>query len=160
MFKLSKPVLLTSLLSSAMSPSFAVEQSDVVVPQQKNESAIAKWQALRFGLFIHFGAYADLAGVWQGKEIEKLGEQIQRHADISQQDYQKVVQHFNPSNFDADAVVKLAKQAGMRYIVLTTKHHDGFAMFDSKHTDFDIVDYTPYKKDLLKQLADATSVTV
>jgi len=123
--------------------------------QKQTEQAIAKWRSMRFGLFIHFGAYADLAGVWQGKEIEKLGEQIQRHADISQHDYQKVVRNFNPENFDADAIAKLAKQAGMRYIVLTTKHHDGFAMFDSKHTEFDIVDYTQYKKDLLKELSDA-----
>jgi len=126
------------------------------ITQQHTKTAIAKWQAMRFGLFIHFGAYADLAGVWQGKEIEKLGEQIQRHADISQEDYQEVVKQFNPSNFDADAIVKLAKQAGMRYIVLTTKHHDGFSMFETKHSDFDIVDYTPYKKDLLKELSEAT----
>jgi len=124
--------------------------------KSQTETAITKWQAMRFGLFIHFGAYADLAGVWQGKEIEKLGEQIQRHADISQEDYQGVVKQFNPSNFDADAIVKLAKQAGMRYIVLTTKHHDGFAMFETEHSNFDIVDYTPYKKDLLKELSEAT----
>jgi len=66
-----------------------------------------------------------------------------------------VIKKFNPINFDADAIVKLAKQAGMRYIVLTTKHHDGFSMFETKHSDFDIIDYTPYKKDLLKELSDA-----
>jgi len=156
MNKLSRLVLLASILSVAGLPGCAISHSDVVTKTQPSKSAIEKWQAMRFGLFIHFGAYADLAGVWQGKEIEKLGEQIQRHADISQEDYQQVVKLFNPSNFDADAVVKLAKQAGMRYIVLTTKHHDGFSLFDSKHTDFDIVDYTPYKKDLLQQLAQAT----
>ncbi len=173
----SQKVVLTSLLSLAALSSCSSEKTASVVvsdpiatqttahimqeniqaqEQKQTEAAIAKWQAMRFGLFIHFGAYADLAGVWQGKEIEKLGEQIQRHADISQKDYQEVVKQFNPSNFDADAIVMLAKQAGMRYIVLTTKHHDGFAMFDSKHTDFDIVDYTAYKKDLLKELSDAT----
>ncbi|WP_435274134.1 alpha-L-fucosidase [Psychrobium sp. nBUS_13] len=141
----NKPVVDNSLPSPA-------QHKPINQPQQ----AIDKWQAMRFGLFIHFGAYADLGGVWQGQHIEKLGEQIQRHADISQQDYQAVVRNFNPKNFDADAIAKLAKQAGMRYIVLTTKHHDGFSMFDSKHTDFDIVDYTPYKKDLLKELSDAT----
>ncbi len=156
MFKLSKLLLLSGLLSFAVLPTMAAEGSNTVTAQLQNKSAIENWQAMRFGLFIHFGAYADLAGVWQGKQIEKLGEQIQRHADISQQDYQEVVKQFNPSNFDADAIAKLAKHAGMRYIVLTTKHHDGFAMFDSKHTDFDIVDYTPYKKDLLKELSEAT----
>jgi len=166
--KLSKQIVLTSLIFSSVltgcnqqQTSIATSkiQSQVQDPLQEKsqtELAIAKWQAMRFGLFIHFGAYADLAGVWQGKQIEKLGEQIQRHADISQEDYQDVVKNFNPENFDADAIVKLAKQAGMRYIVLTTKHHDGFALFDSKHTDFDIVDYTPYKKDLLKELSEAT----
>ncbi len=132
------------------------EKQARTVIQAQTTAAIAKWQAMRFGLFIHFGAYADLGGVWEGKEIEKLGEQIQRHADISQEDYQEVVKQFNPSRFDADAIVKLAKQAGMRYIVLTTKHHDGFSMFETKHSDFDIVDYTPYKKDLLKELSEAT----
>jgi len=166
-----KKIVFTSIISAASLAACNQQQINAETPkslgktkvqldksaQQKKqtEQAIAKWQAMRFGLFIHFGAYADLAGVWQGKEIEKLGEQIQRHADISQQDYQEVVKNFNPENFDADAIAKLAKQAGMRYIVLTTKHHDGFAMFDSKHTDFDIVDYTDYKKDLLKELSDA-----
>jgi len=166
--KLSKRIVLTSLVSSAVLAGCSTDQMSIAstatqAQQQKQapvlsqtESAIAKWQAMRFGLFIHFGAYADLAGVWQGKEIEKLGEQIQRHADISQADYQEVVKQFNPENFDADAIVKLAKQAGMRYIVLTTKHHDGFSMFETKHSDFDIVDYTPYKKDLLKELSEAT----
>lgn len=162
MFRLLKTALLASLLSFLSIPIFAVGTNNMTPtitekkPNIEIESAVEKWQAMRFGLFIHFGAYADLGGIWQGRQIEKLGEQIQRHADISQPDYQKVVKNFNPSNFDADAIVKLAKQAGMRYIVLTTKHHDGFSMFESKHTDFDIVDYTPYKKDLLKALADAT----
>ena len=160
MFKLSKVALLTSLLSSISMATSAVEHnngiSTHITKDAVNKSAIEKWQAMRFGLFIHFGAYADLAGVWKGEKIEKLGEQIQRHADISQQEYQEVVKQFNPDKFDADAIVKLAKNAGMRYIVLTTKHHDGFAMFESKHTDFDIVDYTPYQKDLLKELSDAT----
>ncbi|WP_353517741.1 alpha-L-fucosidase [Thalassotalea sp. SU-HH00458] len=152
----SKRVVLSCFLSTAFLSANALAQTNAELIQKENNVAITQWQAMRFGLFIHFGAYADLAGVWQGKQIEKLGEQIQRHADISQEDYQEVVKRFNPKNFDADAIVKLAKQAGMRYIVLTTKHHDGFALFDSKHTDFDIVDYTPYKKDLLKELSDAT----
>ncbi|WP_052379870.1 MULTISPECIES: alpha-L-fucosidase [unclassified Pseudoalteromonas] len=153
---LLKKIVLIGLLSTSVLLGCTYEKNVIETPLQPNQSAIEKWQAMRFGMFIHFGAYADLAGVWQGKQIEKLGEQIQRHADISSEDYQKVVKQFNPKNFDAEKIVKLAKKAGMRYIVLTTKHHDGFSMFESKHTDFDIVDFTPYKKDLLKQLADAT----
>jgi alpha-L-fucosidase len=126
-------------------------ESRIETPKQ----AITAWQAMRFGLFIHWGVYSIPAGIWDGKQIEKLGEQIQRHADISMQDYENIARQFNPINFDADEVVRLAKEAGMRYIVLTAKHHDGFAMFESAHTDFDIVDFTPYKKDILKQLAEA-----
>ena len=165
-YLLSSVVLFASISSTGcgqQSPSHVVTSAAVqtqeharIQTQAQTKAAIAKWQAMRFGMFIHFGAYADLAGVWQGQQIEKLGEQIQRHADISQEDYQEVVKQFNPSNFNADAIVKLAKQAGMRYIVLTTKHHDGFSMFETKHSDFDIVDYTPYKKDLLKELSEAT----
>lgn len=156
MLKRNQFLIVTSLIAISTILGCATEKSESQATLQSNQSAIEKWQAMRFGMFIHFGAYADLAGVWQGKQIEKLGEQIQRHADISSEDYQKVVKQFNPKNFDAERIVKLAKKAGMRYIVLTTKHHDGFSMFESKHTDFDIVDFTPYKKDLLKQLADAT----
>jgi alpha-L-fucosidase len=117
--------------------------------------AIEAWQDLRFGLFIHWGVYSIPAGVWEGRQIEKLGEQIQRHADISMAGYENIARQFNPVEFDADAIARLARQAGMRYIVFTAKHHDGFAMFDSAHTDFDIVDFTPYSKDILAQLAEA-----
>ena len=121
------------------------------------EEAVEAWQAMRFGLFIHWGVYSIPAGIWEGRQIEKLGEQIQRHADISMDDYEGIARQFNPTEFDADRIVQLAKRAGMRYVVLTAKHHDGFAMFDSRHTDFDVVDFTPYKKDILKELADACS---
>lgn len=130
--------------------------SPTVARLSSNHNAIQDWQNMRFGMFIHFGAYADLAGVWKGKQIEKLGEQIQRHAYIPHDEYEEVVKGFNPVNFDADHIAQIAKDAGMKYIVITAKHHDGFAMFDSKHTQFDIVDFTQYKRDLLKSLADAT----
>lgn len=110
---------------------------------------------MKFGLFIHWGIYSIPAGVWRGEQIKLLGEQIQRHAAIPHNEYAALASEFNPVNFDAEAVVSLAKSAGMKYVVLTAKHHDGFCMFDSAYTDFDIVDATPYKKDILKQLADA-----
>jgi alpha-L-fucosidase len=119
------------------------------------EQALKEWSAMKFGLFIHWGIYSIPAGVWDGKQIEKLGEQIQRHAKIPHDEYAALAGQFNPVKFDADAIAVLAKKAGMRYIVLTAKHHDGFCMFESEHTDFDIVDATPYKKDILKQLAEA-----
>ncbi len=155
--KPSDPIINTGVISSA-APGTAVEAeaNNTALSLDRQKQSIKDWQALRFGLFIHWGVYSIPAGIWQGQQIEKLGEQIQRHADISHKDYMAIARQFNPVNFNADAVVSLAKQAGMRYIVLTAKHHDGFAMFDSAVSDFDIVDFTPYKKDILKQLADAT----
>ena len=121
----------------------------------KDSTPTQKWQNMKFGLFVHWGVYSIPAGVWKGKQIEKLGEQIMRHADISIPEYEAVAKQFNPVNFDADAVVKMAKNAGMKYVILTAKHHDGFSMFKSEVTDYNVVDYTPYKKDILKELADA-----
>jgi len=119
------------------------------------ESALEQWKEMKFGMFIHWGVYSGPAGIWEGKQIEKLGEQIQRHARISHEDYQEVARQFNPVNFDPEKIVLLAKNTGMKYIVITSKHHDGFCMWDSEHTNFDIVDFTPYKKDIIAQLADA-----
>lgn len=110
---------------------------------------------MRFGLFVHWGVYTQPAGIWNGQRIEKLGEQIQRHANIPDKEYRALASQFNPVNFDADDIVRLAKASGMRYIVLTAKHHDGFAMFATEHSDFNIVDFTEYKQDILKQLAEA-----
>ena len=103
-------------------------------PSQGN--SLKEWKSSSFGLFIHWGAYAALQGQWQGKNITDLGEQIQRHAKISGKDYlEHAVKIFNPVKFDAKEYVKLAKMAGMKYIILTAKHHDGFAMFDSAHSN-------------------------
>jgi alpha-L-fucosidase len=93
--------------------------------------------------------------MWKGEQIPDLGEQIQRHAKIPGKEYVPVGAKFNPVKFDARGYARLAKAAGMKYIIITSKHHDGFAMFDSKYTDFDIMDATPYKKDIIKMLADA-----
>jgi alpha-L-fucosidase len=116
---------------------------------------LQKWQKLRYGLFIHWGIYSVPAGVWNDVQIEKLGEQIQRHADIPSREYAELSRQFNPTAFDADAIARLAKDAGMKYIVLTAKHHDGFAMFDSSQTDFDIIDATPFGRDVVLEMAQA-----
>jgi alpha-L-fucosidase len=129
--------------------------SGIPAHAQERQQALQEWSAMKFGLFIHWGIYSVPAGVWDGKQIEQLGEQIQRHAMIPHDDYAALAGQFNPVKFDADAIVALAKKAGMRYVVLTAKHHDGFCMFESEHTDFDIIDASPYKQDILKQLADA-----
>lgn len=124
-------------------------------PSLQTETALEEFRADHFGLFIHFGVYSKLGGIWKGEKIPYYAEQIMNHARITIPEYEAVAKDFNPTNFNADEIVLLAKNAGMKYIVFTTKHHDGFCMFDTQTTDYDIVDFTPYGKDIVKELADA-----
>ncbi len=112
------------------------------------------WREARFGMFIHWGLYAVAAGEWQGKRIPVIGEWIMHVAKIPFADYAKLAQQFNPAAFDADRVARLARDAGMKYLVITAKHHDGFAMFKSGNP-YNIVDATPYKHDPMQALAAA-----
>ena len=111
------------------------------------------WREARFGMFIHWGLYSIPAGTWNGKQIPGIGEWIMNNASIPVADYKALAGQFNPTGFSAHDIVALAKSAGMKYIVITAKHHDGFAMFDSKADPFNIVAATPYKRDPLKELA-------
>jgi len=113
------------------------------------------WRDARFGMFIHWGLYAVPAGEWQGKEIGGIGEWIMNSADIPVADYEKLAPQFNPTAYDPAAWAKAAADAGVKYVVITSKHHDGFCLFDTDTTDWDVVDATPHGKDLLKPLADA-----
>jgi alpha-L-fucosidase len=123
-----------------------------------NESKEAKdtrmewWRDARFGMFIHWGLYSVPAGEWNGETNH--GEWIRTTAEIPLDEYDKFRDQFNPVNFDAKAWVRMAKDAGMKYIVITSKHHDGFCLFDSEETDFDVMS-TPFKRDILKELSDA-----
>ncbi len=113
------------------------------------------WRDARFGLFIHWGLYATPAGEWKGEQIAGISEWIMARAQIPVKEYEKLAETFNPVKYDAEQWVKLAKNAGMKYIVITSKHHDGFAMFHSKASKYNIVDATPFDRDPLKELADA-----
>ena len=107
-------------------------------------------------MFIHFGLFSTLGGVWKGKQYSgNYSEQIQSDAHIPEAEYAALAAQFNPTQWDAEAIVKLAEDAGMKFIVLTAKHHDGFNMFDTKQTDYSIVKQTPYARDVVKSLADA-----
>ena len=110
------------------------------------------WRDARFGMFIHFGLYAVPAGEWNGRT--DFGEWIRNNAQIPIGIYDQFRARFNPSAFDAAEWARQARRAGMKYIVITTKHHDGFALFDSRQTDFTIAS-TPFRRDLLRELADA-----
>ncbi len=120
---------------------------------QKNER-MAWWREARFGMFIHWGLYSIPAGRWDGKAIPGIGEWIMNNASIPVADYKGLAKQFNPQAFSAREIVGLAKAAGMKYIVITAKHHDGFAMFDSKADAFNIVRATPFQRDPLRELAE------
>jgi alpha-L-fucosidase len=113
------------------------------------------WRDARFGLFIHWGLYSIPAGEWRGVKTRGVGEWIMHDMQIPDADYSKLAEKFNPQHFDANRWVSIAKDAGMKYIVITTKHHEGFSLFDSKFTDYDVMS-TPFKRDVMKELADAT----
>lgn len=114
------------------------------------------WLDSKYSMFIHFGLYSKLGGVWNGEPVRQgYSEQIQSFAGIFSDWYGYTAYTFNPEKWDADSIVALAKKAGMRSIVFTSKHHDGFCMYDSKYTDYNIVDMTPYGKDIMKELSDA-----
>jgi alpha-L-fucosidase len=104
-------------------------------------------------MFIHWGLYAVPAGEYQGRRSRDAGEWIMSWANIPRAEYEKFAPEFNPARFNAGEWVSLAKDAGMKYIVITSKHHDGFAMFDSAVSPYDIVDATPYKRDIMKALS-------
>lgn len=110
----------------------------------------------RYGMFIHWGLYSELGGKWKGKTYYGIGEWIMNPAmaGIPVAEYQELAKTFNPDQFDAKAIVKLAKDAGMTYIIITSKHHEGFAMFKSAHP-FNIVDGSPFGRDPIKELSDA-----
>jgi alpha-L-fucosidase len=114
------------------------------VPPPENREAREWFQEARFGLFIHWGIYSVLG----------RGEWAMQNERIPIAEYEKIAGRFDPTGYDPAAWVAMAKAAGMRYITITSKHHDGFAMFDSKVSDYDVVDRTPYGKDVLKALAD------
>ncbi len=111
------------------------------------------WRDARFGMFIHWGLYAVPAGEYKGQRSERIGEWIMEWANIPRADYQKFGAQFNPVKFNAKQWVSIAKNAGMKYIVITSKHHDGFAMYNSKVSNYDIVDATLYRRDPIKELA-------
>jgi alpha-L-fucosidase len=133
--------------------------SSAIADQTAADPAKAKrlewFREAKYGLFIHWGLYAQPAGQWKGKRIPGIGEWIMNRAQIPVKEYEQLARTFNPVKFNADEWVQLAKDAGMKYIVITSKHHDGFALFDSKVSTWDIVDATPFKRDVLKELAAA-----
>jgi alpha-L-fucosidase len=106
-------------------------------------------------MFIHWGLYSIPGGVWNGKQIHGYSEQIQAHARIPREEYVELATQFNPTHWDPESVAQLAVAAGMKFIVLTSKHHDGFSLFKTEQSGFNVVDATPYGLDIVAGLADA-----
>jgi alpha-L-fucosidase len=123
--------------------------------QLTRDERMAWWREARFGMFIHWGVYAVPAGTWNGRQIGGIGEWIMNRGKIPVADYQAIAKEFNPVKYNPDEWVRMARDAGMKYIVITSKHHDGFALFETRASRWNVVDATPYGKDLLKPLADA-----
>jgi alpha-L-fucosidase len=126
---------------------------DTETPAQR-DARMGWWREARFGMFIHWGLYSIPAGEWHGQRTTHIGEWIMNDLSIPVADYKAFAKDFNPTGFSAHDIVALAKSAGMKYIVITAKHHDGFAMFNSKVDPFNIVAATPFKRDPLRELAE------
>ncbi len=125
-------------------------------PHGRHQEPTGEWHDNKFSMFIHWGIYSELAGMWNGEPVTRgYSEQIQAHAGIYSDVYARVANRFDPQKWNPDSIAFLAKEAGMKSVVITSKHHDGFCMFDSEYTGYNIVQATPYGRDVIKELAEA-----
>ena len=148
-------IAVLSALMGSMSSTASAQTTSTKETSAEHDARIAWWREARFGMFIHWGLYSVPAGEWQGQPVPGIGEWIMNRAKIPVKDYEKFATQFNPTKFDAEAWAQLAQDAGMKYLTITSKHHDGFAMFGSKVSPYNIVDATPFKRDPMKELAAA-----
>ena len=155
---------LLGLAALTTSPAATETAADNPVLAERGETAAQhdsrmEWfRDARFGMFIHWGLYAQAGGEWDGKPVPAINgcqEWIMCAQRIQRAPYSALAGKFNPVNYNADAWVRAAKDAGMKYIIITSKHHEGFAMFRTKASPYNIVDATPFKRDPLKELAEA-----
>ncbi len=114
---------------------------------------MAWWREARFGMFVHFGLYSIPGGEWKGKFVGSH-EWMRNNAKVPHEEYIRLADQFNPTALDVDGIVRLAKDAGQKYLVVTTKHHEGFSLYDTAHSTYDVM-ATPYRRDLMRQFADA-----
>ena len=149
-------LLLILLLILTANTTVTAHAGEATETKAQHDARLAWWREAKFGLFIHWGVYSVPAGYYHGQPVpSRFSEWLMFNAKIPVAEYQQYAGQFNPVKFNADDWVKAAKAAGMKYIVFTAKHHDGFAMFETKASEWNIVDATPYGKDVLKPLAEA-----
>jgi len=154
--KLSSLILLFLLIAGTVQAQLTKELKERWNQMHKSkELALKEFNEAKFGLFIHWGLYSRLAGEWKGQKIPGLGEWIMYHAMIPRADYGKLAKEFNPVQFNAEQWVLATKDAGMKYIIITSKHHDGFSMYSTKISKYNIVYATPFKRDPIDELYNA-----
>ena len=131
--------------------------NDKIATDNKIDKVRACWfDEARFGMFVHWGLYSNPAGVWQGKKNKHAyAEWLQASEHVHRPDYRRLTADFNPTAFDAEEWIGYAKSAGMRYFVITAKHHDGFALWPSRASRYNVMEETPFKRDILNELAAA-----
>ena len=150
----SIPFRLTSLMAVFLTVFVA---RSVAAPEMTQDQKMQWFRDAKFGLFIHWGLYSIPAGEWKGQKINGIGEWIMNRAKIPVQEYEQLAGQFNPVKFNAEEWVKMAEDAGMKYIVITSKHHDGFAMYHSQVSKYNIYDATPFHRDPIKELSEAAA---
>ncbi|HEV8254101.1 MAG TPA: alpha-L-fucosidase [Vicinamibacteria bacterium] len=148
-----RPFLSSTLIALALAA--GAQAQPAADSADAKQARLAWFREAKYGLFIHWGLYAIPAGEWKGKRIPGIGEWIMFRTPVPVAEYEQLAQQFNPVKFDPAAWVQLAKDAGMRYMVITSKHHDGFALYGSKVSPYNVVDATPFKRDVLKELSAA-----
>lgn len=122
--------------------------------QPADTTSLSWFRNAKFGLFLHWGLYSQTAGDWKGHPAQG-GEHFMLYERIPLKEYARIADNFNPTEFDARQWVETARKAGMRYVIITAKHHDGFAMYNSPSSSYNIVTCTPWGKDPMKELAEA-----
>ena len=147
---MKKVILIFTILIMQLGSVYANDSSQT--NKLSDKERMRWWREARFGMFIHWGLYAIPAGEYKGKSVRGNGEWIMDKLDIPVKEYEQFAGQFNPVKFNADEWVSIAKNAGMKYIVITSKHHDGFCLWDSAVTDYDIMDASPFKRDILEEL--------
>src|SRR5437763_5148269 len=151
-----KRALVSLMIAAALVAAGAAQAPQAPkAPDPAKEKRLEWFRDVKYGMFIHWGLYAIPAGEWHGKRCLGLGEWLMNRCQVPVKEYEQLARQFNPVKYRADEWVQLAQDAGMKYIGITSKHHDGFAMFHSTVSPYNIVDATPFKRDALKELADA-----
>ena len=149
-----------ALLVPTASGQVATAQEPAPAAQAESDSHMEWWRDARYGMFIHWGLYSVAGGEWKGKDYGKeqggaSAEWLMNSAKIPGKEYRETLTpQFNPTEFDAKQWVTTAKEAGMKYMVITSKHHDGFCLFATKATDYNVVENTPFKRDIIKELSE------